>query len=123
MPIRRVVLQPVIEIGAAQGQDVRFAVPSGSAKSGLALLNVMKNGSAGTVTVDILGATSMNLLDPATGSNSFWLQLKTPGINVGAAAVGSLKGVLTDIPDFIRWKVTGSPVTFQFEIVLYLYDT
>lgn len=119
---RRVVLQPVIEIGVAQGQDVRFAVPSGSAKSGLAWLNVMKNGSAGTVTVDILGATSMDL-DPATGSNSFWLKLKTPGIAVGAGAVGGLKGVLSEIPDFIRWNVTGSPVTFQFEIVLYLYDT
>lgn len=119
MPNRRVVLQPAIEIVAAQSQDIRFAVHTGGAKSGLVWLNVLKSSSAAS-TWDILGATGQNL-SSSTGSQSYWITSRQ--IPVGASTVGAFKGSLTDIPDFLRWSVTGVNAALQFEIVLYLYDT
>ena len=118
MPNRRLILQPTIEVAVATTQENRFAIPAGGAKSGLVWVNIPKNGA--TATIDILGASSLTLLD--VGSNSFWKLVGT--MTPGASATGAFNVAITTVPDFLKWKCTGTfTQAIQFEIIVYLYDT
>ena len=125
MANRRAVLQPVIEINADQVQDTCCVIPTRGAKTALFWLNVLKNTSTGTVKVDLVGSSSLSLLGDAGGASptSYWVNLKQ--LTVGTA-VGAFTDVAATLPDFLGWQVEGiagaSPV-FQFEIVVYFYDT
>ncbi len=120
---RRIILQPPIEVTAATTQEVRFAIPSTGAKSALFWVNVHKNTmTGGSASIDLIGASSLNLLDTGT-SSSFWKTVLGSPISVGFGAVGAFSATTTTVPDFLRWKVTGNNNIVQFEIIAYLYDT
>ncbi len=125
MASQRVVLQPAIEIGVDQEQDSCCAVPARGAKTALFWVNVLRNTSADAVKVSLRGSSSLSLLDGGGGAapSSYWLVLKQ--LSAGTA-VGAFSGVVPTLPDFLGWQVegiTGASPVFQFEAVLYLYDT
>src|SRR5437667_343500 len=101
MANRRIVLQPIFTaLTSTTGQEVRFAVPTGGAKSGLAWINVTANASTATVTFKIVGASERNL-----ATAGFWLQ--SGSTTIAASTTGAVQAVLTNLPDFLRWTISG----------------
>lgn len=95
-------------------QDIRFAVDTGGAKSGVAWINVHTAGT--TMTVRILTATGPE----SAGTAAFWT---VAGSVAGLAAVGAANFALTNLGDVIRWDVSTITGSFTFSVVVYLFDT
>jgi hypothetical protein len=89
-------------------------------------VNVRKNTSSTEVTVSLLGSSSRSLLDPGGAApQPYWLSLTEMAVGAGEAGAYKKKPE-SPLPDFLAWKVsgiTGASPLFQFEVVLYLYDT
>lgn len=112
----RVDLQPVKNITGATTQPGNEAARVGSGRQGVVYVNVFK--VTGTLTINIDSASDANLGDP-TG-NSFWVQV---GNSTGITTTGTTKFTITDLGDFIRWRVgTGLTGETSFSIVAYLTD-
>ena len=119
----RVLLQPTYTLAAAAQQEARFAKPVGHGKTGVAIVNVYRKASTGTVTFQIETASQKAVRADTT--NPFWVNCYSSGTSVltGAAANGiAVKFKIADLGEFIRWNVN-TPESIDFDITVYLSDT
>lgn len=122
MASRRVDLEESFAASTSQQQDVRFAGPTGRAKSGRVFVNVHSNsGGTGTIYFQLYTASDVNL-DPAVTGSPFWLPVHSP-VSYSVGSKGTSTVELTPLGDWLRWGITvPSGNTTQFSIVVFLYD-
>lgn len=134
MPGRRVELLPptVLTAGASSltfVSDVRFAVPTGRAKSGIVCVNLFgTSGGTGNVTAQVITAADLEL-DPNFGAAgatpAFWPFAHTSALTFAIATeLGAKTAGLTTVLEWLRIVFTlPASNSSRVSAVAFLYDS